>query len=66
MPGSHKGVRLGACTDCRSNWAAYRAGEIDIEEVSAVNDELVPTGGTCGVMATASTMGKSGRVRGRR
>lgn len=56
MPGSHKGVRLGACTDCRSNWAAYRAGEIDIEEISAVNSELVPTAGTCGVMATASTM----------
>lgn len=52
MPGSHKGVRLGACTDCRSNWAAYRAGEIDIEDISAVNDELVPTAGTCGVMAT--------------
>ena len=56
MPGSNKGVRLGACTDCRSNWAAYRAGEIDIEEIAAVNDELVPTGGTCGVMGTASTM----------
>jgi dihydroxy-acid dehydratase len=56
MPGSNKGVRLGACTDCRSNWAAYRAGEIDIEEIASVNDELVPTVGTCGVMGTASTM----------
>ena len=56
MPGSNKGVRLGACTDCRNNWAAYRAGEIDIEEISSVNDELVPTSGTCGVMGTASTM----------
>ena len=56
MPGSNKGVRVGACTDCRSNWAAYRAGEIDIEEISSVNSELVPTSGTCGVMGTASTM----------
>ncbi|KAF4785375.1 dehydratase [Colletotrichum scovillei] len=56
MPGSHKGVRIGACTDCRNNWAAYRAGKIDIEDISAINDELAPTGGTCGVMGTASTM----------
>lgn len=56
MPGSHNGVRIGACTDCRSNWAAYRAGTIDIEEISAINEELAPTAGTCGVMGTASTM----------
>lgn len=43
MPGSHRGVRLGACTDCRNNWAAYRAGEIDVEEIAGVNDELAPT-----------------------
>lgn len=56
MPGSNKGVRIGACTDCRNNWAAYRAGEIDIEEISSINEELAPTSGTCGVMGTASTM----------
>ncbi|KAL8382346.1 hypothetical protein RB595_006233 [Gaeumannomyces hyphopodioides] len=56
MPGSHRGRRVGACTDCRSNWAAYRAGEMDIEDISALNEELAPTGGTCGVMGTASTM----------
>ncbi|KAF2102090.1 dihydroxy-acid/6-phosphogluconate dehydratase [Rhizodiscina lignyota] len=56
MPGSHNGVRLGACTDCRNNWAKFRAGGLDIEEISAVNDELAPTAGTCGVMGTASTM----------
>ncbi|OMP88278.1 Dihydroxy-acid dehydratase [Diplodia seriata] len=56
MPGSHRGVRVGACTDCRSNWAKYRAGEIDMEEIAGVNDELAPTSGTCGVMGTASTM----------
>lgn len=43
MPGSHKGVRLGACTDCRNNWAKFRAGTIDIEDISAINDELAPT-----------------------
>ncbi|XXH05664.1 Heat shock protein ssb1 [Hypoxylon texense] len=56
MPGSHRGVRIGACTDCRNNWASYRAGVIDIEEIAALNDELAPTAGTCGVMGTASTM----------
>ncbi|KAL2213049.1 dihydroxy-acid and 6-phosphogluconate dehydratase [Sarocladium strictum] len=56
MPGSHRGVRLGACTDCRNNWASFRAGKIDIEDISAINEELAPTGGTCGVMGTASTM----------
>src|ERR1700744_189222 len=56
MPGSSRGTRLGACTDCRSRWAAFRAGEIDVEEIGAVNAELVPTVGTCGVMGTASTM----------
>ncbi|KAI1328983.1 dihydroxy-acid/6-phosphogluconate dehydratase [Xylariaceae sp. FL0255] len=56
MPGSHRGVRIGACTDCRDNWASYRAGVIDIEEIGMINEELAPTGGTCGVMGTASTM----------
>jgi dihydroxy-acid dehydratase len=56
MPGSHRGTRIGACTDCRSNWAKYRADEIDIEEIMDLNAELAPTVGTCGVMGTASTM----------
>lgn len=43
MPGSHRGRRVGACTDCRSNWAAYRAGDIDIEDISTLNEELAPT-----------------------
>ena len=47
MPGSHRGTRVGACTDCRSNWAAYRAGEIDMEDIAAVNDELAPTVISC-------------------
>lgn len=56
MPGSHRGTRIGACTDCRSNWAKYRADEIDMEEIMDLNAELAPTIGTCGVMGTASTM----------
>ena len=43
LPGSNKGVRIGACTDCRSNWASYRAGNIDVEEIAGINEELAPT-----------------------
>ncbi|KAF8574588.1 dehydratase family protein 2 [Ramaria rubella] len=56
LTGSHAGVRVGACTDCRRYWASYRAGDLDIEELGRVNNELVPGSGTCGVMGTASTM----------
>ncbi|KAH9817384.1 putative dehydratase IlvD1 [Teratosphaeria destructans] len=56
MPGSFKGERIGACTDCRNNWAAYRAGTLDVEDIAGINDELAPTVGTCGVMGTASTI----------
>ncbi|EMC97608.1 hypothetical protein BAUCODRAFT_69151 [Baudoinia panamericana UAMH 10762] len=57
MPGSFHGQRVGACTDCRSSWAAYRAGGLDVEDIVGINEELAPTVGTCGVMGTASTMG---------
>ncbi|CAN8105630.1 unnamed protein product [Discula destructiva] len=56
MPGSFKGQRIGACTDCRNNWAAYRGDEIGVEDISELKEELAPTAGTCGVMGTASTM----------
>ncbi|MCP1313196.1 MULTISPECIES: IlvD/Edd family dehydratase [unclassified Halomonas] len=56
LSGSHRGTRVGACTDCRRYWAAYRGQEIDDQEISEVNDKLVPTVGTCSVMGTASTM----------
>lgn len=45
MPGSHSGRRIGACTDCRNNWALYRAGAMDVEEIMSINDELAPTVG---------------------
>ena len=54
--GSWRGTRLGACTDCRAHWLQYRAGELDDREIREVQQELCPTGGTCMVMGTASTM----------
>jgi dihydroxy-acid dehydratase len=56
LTGDHKGERLGACTDCRRFWARFRAGEIDAQEISAIEAKLAPTAGTCMVMGTASTM----------
>nr|WP_300309125.1 IlvD/Edd family dehydratase [Halomonas sp.] len=56
LTGSHRGTRVGACTDCRRYWAMYRGEDIDDNEIAEVNDKLVPTVGTCSVMGTASTM----------
>ena len=56
LSGSHRGERVGACTDCRRFWASYRAGEVNSEEIEEVTNNLVPSGGTCGVMGTASTI----------
>jgi dihydroxy-acid dehydratase len=54
--GSHRGVELGACTDCRRVWGQFRAGAIDAGEIAQINDQLVASVGTCTVMGTASTM----------
>jgi dihydroxy-acid dehydratase len=56
LTGSHRGERVGACTDCRRFWAAFRGDEIDREEIEEVNNKLVASVGTCSVMGTASTM----------
>lgn len=56
LTGSHRSERVGACTDCRRYWGKFRAGEIDAEEASQVNSQLVASVGTCSVMGTASTM----------
>jgi len=56
ITGDHKGERLGACTDCRRYWGKFRAGEVDAQEINAVNAQLCPSAGTCMVMGTASTM----------
>lgn len=54
--GSWQGDRIGACTDCRRYWMRFRAGEIDESQIGEVEQSLCPTGGTCMVMGTASTM----------
>jgi len=56
MPARWQGERLGACTDCRRFWAAYRAGHIDARRIEEVEGNLATTAGTCAVMGTASTM----------
>ena len=56
LTGSHRGERVGACTDCRRFWARHRADELDAQEIDEVNSQLVPGVGTCSVMGTASTM----------
>ncbi|MFK7965607.1 MAG: IlvD/Edd family dehydratase [Burkholderiaceae bacterium] len=56
LTGSHRGERVGACTDCRRFWAKFRAEEIDEDEIDDVNNQLVASVGTCSVMGTASTM----------
>lgn len=56
MTGRHRGQRLGACTDCRRFWAAFRAGTVDVEEIDLVEGRLAATTGTCAVMGTASSM----------
>jgi dihydroxy-acid dehydratase len=56
LTGSHRGERVGACTDCRRFWASFRGDQIDAAEIDAVNNQLVATVGTCSVMGTASTM----------
>lgn len=48
--------RLGACTDCRRNWAKYRGGQLSDKEISEIELNLTPTGGTCMVMGSASTI----------
>jgi dihydroxy-acid dehydratase len=54
--GSWRGRRLGACTDCRSYWTEFRGGELKQKEIEEIGQALCPTGGTCMVMGTASTM----------
>ncbi|HXF87151.1 MAG TPA: dihydroxy-acid dehydratase, partial [Xanthobacteraceae bacterium] len=56
LAGRHEGARLGACTDCRRLWAAYRAGNLNQTDLDRAHDQLMPTSGTCMVMGTASTM----------
>jgi dihydroxy-acid dehydratase len=56
LTGGYRGVRVGACTDCRRYWAMYRGEQIDAAEVEEVNNALVASVGFCSVMGTASTV----------
>ena len=56
LAGRHEGTRLGACTDCRRLWAAFRAGDLSEGDLNRAHDQLMPTNGTCMVMGTAMTM----------
>lgn len=56
MTGRYQGERLGACTDCRRFWAAYRGGKVSEEAIGDIEGRLAVTAGTCAVMGTASTM----------
>src|ERR1700739_5026512 len=41
LTGSHRGERVGACTDCRRFWASFRGDQIDAAEIEDVNNQLV-------------------------
>ena len=43
LAGRHEGTRLGACTDCRRLWAAYRAGSLDEANLNRAHDQLKPS-----------------------
>jgi dihydroxy-acid dehydratase len=54
--GRYRGERVGACTDCRRFWLEHRSGRLSAADADEANKQLAPTGGTCMVMGTASTM----------
>ncbi len=56
IPGRWQGQKVGACTDCRAAWSDYRGGRINESQINEVGAVLAPSGGTCTVMGTASTM----------
>ena len=56
ITGSHRGERLGACTDCRRLWGEFRGGRLTEDEIGEISGKLAPGPGTCMVMGTASTM----------
>lgn len=64
MTGRHEGTRLGACTDCRSNWGKFRAGNLSQTQIEQIEGRLAVTAGTCAVMGTASTMACVAEVLG--
>ncbi len=56
LNGHFRGQILGACTDCRRLTAEYRAGTLDADTYTTIEDGIVRSAGHCMVMGTASTM----------
>jgi dihydroxy-acid dehydratase len=56
LNGRYNGQDLGACTDCGRYTAEFRAGTIDSDEYTAIEDAICRSPGSCMVMGTASTM----------
>jgi dihydroxy-acid dehydratase len=64
LSGSHRGERIGACTDCRRLWGEFRGGRISQAQIDEANAQLAPSAGTCSVMGTASTMALTAEAAG--
>ncbi|MCC7367626.1 MAG: dihydroxy-acid dehydratase [Chloroflexi bacterium] len=64
LSGRWNGRDLGACTDCRGFWTEYRAGTIDHETLTEIEDSLCRSDGHCTVMGTASTMASACEAMG--
>jgi dihydroxy-acid dehydratase len=64
LNGRHDGKELGACTDCGKYTAELRAGTIDADEYTAIEDAICRSAGSCMVMGTASTMASMAEALG--
>ena len=64
LSGRWNGRDLGACTDCRGFWTEFRAGAIDQETLTEIEDSLCRSDGHCTVMGTASTMASACEAMG--
>ena len=56
LNGHFNGEILGACTDCRRLTTEFRAGNLDQQTYTEIEDGIVRSAGHCMVMGTASTM----------
>lgn len=64
LNGRYNGQDLGACTDCGRYTTELRAGTIDSQEYTAIEDAICRSPGSCMVMGTASTMASLGEALG--
>jgi dihydroxy-acid dehydratase len=56
LNGHFEGQVLGACTDCRRLTTEFKAGTLDQQTYTEIEDGIVRSAGHCMVMGTASTM----------